>query len=205
MHLEVLGEKEKKLLLQLPAFEGFYLAGGTALALQIGHRISVDFDLFSEREISLFLFDDAQKVFTGHALAASVNNRDELTVFVDGTKITFLRYPFPVLDTLTIYENLKLLSVKEIAATKAYTVGRRGSFKDYVDLYYVLVEKHASLRDVVDMAERKYTALFNTRLFLEQLIYLDDVTDTAILFLKPEVSKESLRVFFEEQIKSFGL
>lgn len=205
MHLEVLGEKEKELFQKLPAFRDFYLAGGTALALQIGHRISVDFDLFSEREIPLSLFDDVRKVFTGHALAASVNNRDELTVFVDGTKITFLRYPFPVLDTLTAYEDLKLLSVKEIAATKAYTIGRRGSFKDYVDLYYVLAEGHVSLRDIVNSAEKKYGEIFNTRLFLEQLIYLDDIADTAILFLKPEASKESLRVFFEEQIQSFGL
>lgn len=205
MHPEALGEKEKELFGKLPAFEGFYLAGGTALALQIGHRVSVDFDLFSNEEIPAPLFDEAQKIFKDRTFTPSGNSRDELTVFIDGTKVTFLRYPFPVLDAFTVYGGLKLLSVKEIATTKAYTIGRRGSFKDYVDLYYVLTEGHASLREITGMAQEKYRELFNPRLFFEQLLYLDDITDTAIMFIKPEVSKESLRVFFEEQIKNFGL
>ena len=69
------------------------------------------------------------------AIAPLINNTDELTVLVDDVKITFLKYPFPTFDPFVIYEHVPLLSVREIAATKAYTIGRRGAYKDYIDLY----------------------------------------------------------------------
>ena len=92
---------------------------------------------------------------------------------VDDVKITFLKYPFPTFDPYVIYEQVPLLSVREIAATKAYTIGRRGAFKDYVDLYFILSEQHATLIDIIDVAEKKFGVEFNWRLFLEQLVFLE--------------------------------
>ena len=134
MKLEVLTEEGKDILPSLGKFEDFYLAGGTALALQIGHRISVDFDLFSEKEISKNLLAKVKRVFENKTVISSVNNPDELTVFINGVKTTFLKYTFPVQNKLIDYNGIKLLGAKEIAATKAYTIGRRGTIKDYVDL-----------------------------------------------------------------------
>ena len=74
-------------------------------------------------------------------MVVSVNNPDELTVFINGVKITFLRYPFSLQNKLIDYNGIKLMNAKEIAATKAYTVGRRGTIKDYVDLYFIISEK----------------------------------------------------------------
>src|SRR5712691_2017500 len=87
-------------------------------------------------------------------------------------KITFLRYPFPPREPLVVYEGLKLLSIREIATTKAYTIGRRGSYKDYVDLYFVIAEHHITLPDIVRSGEAKFGADFNSRLLLEQLLYV---------------------------------
>src|SRR3989338_11696223 len=137
MHPEALPDKGKRLFIYLKQFKDFYLAGGTAVALQIGHRISVDFDLFSKKEIARNLLTHAKKVFTGIRVTPSVNNNDELTLFVEDTKITFLYYPFPTIRPCVKYEGMSVLSLKELAAAKAYTIGRRGSFKDYVDLYYL--------------------------------------------------------------------
>jgi hypothetical protein len=95
MHREVLTKRAAELFSALSRFPGFYLAGGTALALQIGHRVSVDFDLFSDKDIERSLLPSVQRVFSGAAsIAPLINNSDELTVLVDDVKITFLKYHF---------------------------------------------------------------------------------------------------------------
>lgn len=201
MHLEALTKAGKEILPILKNFPGLYLAGGTALALQLGHRVSADFDLFSEADISATLLPLVQKTFDKRPFQISVNSREELTVFVNGVKITFLKYPFPVLEDLVEYEGLKMLGVSEIAATKAYTIGRRGSFKDYVDLYFAVKERIVDLDGIIERADKKYGGYFNGRLFLEQLIYLDDIEDTEIIFLKEAVDKNNLEGFFATEIK----
>ena len=99
-------------------------------------------------------------------------------------KLTLLSYPFRLIEPLLSVEGLRMLSVKQISATKAYTIGRRGTYKDYVDLYFILAEHHASLEEIIAMAERKFRHEFNSRLFAEQLFFLDDVQDYHIDFLK---------------------
>ena len=200
MKLEVLTEAGKDILPSLGKFEDFYLAGGTALALQIGHRISVDFDLFSEKEISKNLLAKVKRVFENKTVISSVNNPDELTVFINGVKTTFLRYPFPVKNKLLDYNGIKLLDAKEIASTKAYTIGRRGTIKDYVDLYFVLSEKVSFLDEIMEMAKSKFGNEFNDRLFLEQLVYFNDIEEAKILFLKKPVSKKELEEFFKTEV-----
>ena len=144
-----------------------------------------------------------QRVFSdGASIAPLINNPDELTVLVDDVKITFLKYPFPTFDPFVIYEQVPLLSVREIAATKAYTIGRRGAYKDYIDLYFILSEHHATLTDIIDVAEKKFGVEFNLRLFLEQLVFLDDVEDTDIQFLKTTVTRAELFGFLEANIRA---
>lgn len=205
MHPEVLDQQNRNIFFKLKAFPGFYLAGGTALALQIGHRKSVDFDLFSEKEISNKIFAKVNKVFADKTITPSVNNLDELTVFVSDLKITFLKYPFAVISDLIIYEEVGLLSVKEIAAAKAYTIGRRGSFKDYIDLYFIISEGHSSLKEIIEISEKKYGKEFHARLFLEQLIYLEDIEEENIVFLKKEVRKEEVKKFLEEKVRELPI
>lgn len=206
MHLEALTQNSKSLLPRLGKFSEFYLAGGTALALQIGHRISVDFDLFSEAEIEKNLLPKVKRVYTDVPISVSVNNPDELTVFIQETKVTFLHYPFPTFSVLDVYEGIRVLTIPEIAATKAYTIGRRGSYKDYIDLYFVLAEHHASLEDIIRLAEKKYGGEFNDRLFLEQLIYFEDIEDTTITLLRgDEINMPALEKFFSEEVKKIAL
>jgi len=201
MHHEVLSEPAAELFPSLGRFPGFYLAGGTALALQIGHRLSVDFDLFSDNEIDRALLPQVRRVFGGAEITPLVNNADELTLLVNGVKTTFLRYPFPPREPLVVYDDVRLLSVPEIAATKAYTIGRRGAYKDYVDLYFIMAEDRTTLPAIIASAEAKFGADFNSRLFLEQLVYVADLEDTEIQFLKPPVTPSELVAFFEERIR----
>jgi hypothetical protein len=205
MHKEVLTKEGARLFPALAAFSAFYLAGGTALALQIGHRVSVDFDFFSPEPIPRNLLNTVKRVFEGSALQVLINNTDELTVLVDGVKVTFLSYPFTILSPLVTLGALRLLSVAEIGTTKAYTVGRRGTYKDYVDLYFILKDGHSSLRDLVRSAERKFGGEFNSRLFLEQLLFMDDLTDYQIDLIGAPVAASEILDFFQGMVERLPL
>lgn len=207
MHQEALTSTGKLLLPYLSKIKSYYLCGGTAIALQIGHRVSVDFDFFSDKKIPNALYSQVKKILPENVtIKLSVNNSDELTLFANNAKITFLYYPFPVVKPLINLNGFQLASVQELGAIKAYTIGRRGEYKDYIDLYYLLYERHISLEEIIELAKKKYKNDFSDRLFLEQLIYLNDINVTNITLLKQEhFTKEQLKTFFEKQIKSLVL
>lgn len=205
MHREALTQEGLKLLPHL-CFKGFILGGGTGIAIQIGHRVSEDFDFFSEKEIAGGLLGELEKVFAGfgQSVRPVVNNKDELTVFAGDTKITFLHYPFPTLCAPVLIGESPVFDIKEIAAMKAYALGRRGTMKDYVDLYFIL-QNGVTLQSIAEFAEKKYGDAFDARLFLEQIVYLEDVEDMPVRFLRKALQKEELRGFFENQVKKFPI
>jgi len=100
---------------------------------------------------------------------------------------------------------VKLASIPEIAAMKAYTLNYRGTFKDYVDLYFILKNKYSTLEEIKKIAETKYKYDFNFRLFLEQLIYLQDAKPEEIKFLEEKVNKQHIEDFFKKEIKNYKL
>ena len=204
-HLDALTDKGKTIFPRLSYFSDFYLAGGTALALQIGHRVSVDFDFFHEDKIKRTLLPSVEKVFDQSKRHVLVNNANELTILVDEVKITFLSYPFPVILPKTHIGEIVALSVAEIGATKAYTIGRRGMFKDYVDVYAILHGGHATLQELIMIAEKKYGNAFDARLFLEQLSYFDDLEESPIVFLGETLSMAEIASFFSAEIKKLEI
>jgi hypothetical protein len=205
MHTEALTEEGIRLFPALASFDGFYLAGGTALALQIGHRLSIDFDLFRDGAIERTLLSKVKRIFPDRVVEPAINNPEELTVFIDSVKLTLLAYPFPLIEPLIPVGGLNMLSIREIAATKAYSIGRRGTYKDYIDLYFIISEGHASLEEIIAMAERKFGHEFNSRLFTEQLLFMDDVHDFQIDFLKLPVAPEGVSAFFKNKIQNLAL
>ena len=123
---------------------------------------------------------------------------------IDNVNLSFVKYSFPLIFKLKKYKGIKLLSVPEIAATKAYSLGRRATLKDYLDLYYTLKEKYLSLQKLIKVTQKKYKE-FDPRLFLEQLIYLKDIEDMEIQSLKKKLSKKEIEKFFQNQIKKIKL
>ena len=203
MHYEALTKEGKRVYNFLDKFNMYILAGGTALALHIGHRVSVDFDFCSQDDIEKSLFVKVKKVFAEYSISTSIDNKDELTFMVNSVKVTFLKYPFKQIYKTEKIEGLELYSVKEIALMKAYAIGRRGSYKDYVDLCLILRDKYISLEEIIEKCSLKYGDAFNSRLFLEQLVYLDDVESVNILFLKEPISREYIKNFFENEVSVF--
>jgi len=130
MHKEILNSNQKKLLDLITLYrDKFYLAGGTAIALQIGHRQSLDYDLFSENEINsdnIIRSLGNRKKYIQHTL---INTIDEFSIIINNVKITFLFYPFkiPKFDKFENY--IRIPSLLNLAAIKAYTIGRRTKWK----------------------------------------------------------------------------
>lgn len=206
LRLDALADAGKALFPKLSAFkDDFYLAGGTALALQLGHRVSIDFDLFSPEPIKKTLLARVEDV-AGIPLAPMVATSRELTVMISGVKCTFLHYPFPVRLPFSAGAPVSLLAPKELLAMKAYTIGRRGAIKDYVDLWAGISEQVATLAEIIAFANEKYADAFNDRLFLEQLLYLDDVADEVLMMLgRAQPNKQELHAFFSDRIRKLSL
>lgn len=205
MQLAALKSEQQEIFKRLKNFPEFCLVGGTALALQLGHRLSIDFDLFSKREIPKSLLPKAKRVFAGFKVRTILNHSEQLSIVVGRTKVDFVKYSFPLLLKTIGVEGVKLVAVSEIAVMKAFAIGQRGTMKDYVDLYFIIKEKHTTLENIKKLAERKYKDEFNFRLFLEQLIYTSDVKRERIEFLREPVTEAQMAAFFTEQIKKLKL
>ena len=205
MRIETLTENTKKIWDKIQNFKNvsdFYLAGGTALALQMGHRISVDLDFFSDKPIKKTLLEDIEDFFE-KPVSVMVKSKDELTVMVDEVKITFLYYYFPLIYPLKKDNNIKLADVQEIALMKSYSLGRRQSFKDYVDMYTIVSKNIIDLQSIIEGAKKKYGEIFNDRVFLEQLVYIKDIENEPIQWIDNSVSKKEIQDFFEVKIKEY--
>ena len=205
MHLEAISLKRQKIFQKFKNFPQFYLAGGTALTLHIGHRMSDDFDLFTAEDIPATLLEKVEKIFKELTIDIIINHSEQLSLMIDQTKVDFVKYPFPLILDLIKYKKVKIIKIPEIAAMKAYTIGRRATYKDYIDLYFILSEKHSSLLEIIKINKGKFKELFDPRLFLEQLVYLEDIQEEPIQFLKKKVHKKELERFFQGEIKKVKL
>jgi hypothetical protein len=204
MHLEALTKESRELLPVFGSMDEFTLAGGTAVALQLGHRVSVDFDFFSPQHIPSSLLSRVETHASSRSLSTLVNNRNELTLTIDGVKVTFLHYPFDVFEKKVVLGGIHALPLDILTVTKAYTIGRRGSLKDYVDLYALLSAGVTTMQQVIARAEEIYADAFNGRLFLEQLVYADDVEQMPMRFLKEPMEMETILSYFASEIRGLS-
>lgn len=196
MREEVINAKTKRVLESLDKIEiikNFYLAGGTALALQLGHRKSVDLDLFSKKNFST---EELKTVLSRIGrLKVYSEERRTLNANLNGVKVSFLGYKYKMLFPLIKYgKNLKLASVQDIACMKIDAISGRGSKKDFIDLYFLL--KKYSLKEMLSFFAKKYKEIEYSQLhILKSLIYFQDAEqDPMPLMLKSadwdEVKKE---------------
>ena len=206
LFIEILDENRQRVFEQLRAFgNGRYLVGGTALALQLKHRKSVDFDVFTTNsQISASDRREVIKVF-GNNLRFTADNQNQLTFLTkELIKVTFVYTPYGPLHQLINNPMLPLplLSAADIASDKAFTVGRRAAYRDYVDLYFIL-KSGAQLGAIIKETSRRYGAMFEEKLFIEQLEYMEDLTDRQIDYLDESRSFEEIHEFLHQQVKQY--
>ena len=177
MHDEILNADQLKLLPLMAQFRReYYLVGGTAIALHIGHRRSVDFDLFKMSAINHKKNVD-KIVAAGFAPQITRRVAEQMNLLVNGVKLTFFQYPFPVVPEDGFGKVFRMPSLISLAAMKAYAMGRRSKWKDYVDLYFLLT-KHFTLEEVSAKATELFGEFFSEKLFRAQLSYFDDIDYT---------------------------
>jgi len=205
MHVEALTQQASSLIPGFAKFGGFTLVGGTALALQIGHRLSIDFDFFSEKDLPKNLLQKVKRAFPEHSISVTYRALEQLNLLIGGVKTTFFQYPYSFLDSSREYEGVNVASIREIAAMKAFALGKRLSYKDYVDWYFMLKEKHVDLEDTITFCARKFGNDFNDRLFLGQLVSIEDVLDQKIDFLRDDVGREEITQFLTKTVRDFKL
>ncbi|MEK7542355.1 MAG: nucleotidyl transferase AbiEii/AbiGii toxin family protein [Patescibacteria group bacterium] len=205
MHEEALTKQATTLFPTFSKFKGFYLVGGTALALQIGHRLSVDFDLFSFQELPPNLLRQVKRVFSKSSLSVTYRVPEQLNLLIDNVKTTFFFYEYPVADSFVEYRGVSLASVREIAAMKAFAVGKRLAYKDYVDWHFMLKEEHVTLEEILLLCEKKFGNDFNDRLFLGQLVSMEDISSQKIEFLRDAVDRATIEEFLKDTVRNFKL
>lgn len=179
MHTETLAPETSRVLGAIKESQfirDFYLAGGTALALCLGHRESVDLDFFSP---SGFPLDILKRSVSSLGRYTLTNEEDgTLDGVLDGVKLTFLRYEYPLLYPLIDSDGVKLADERDIAAMKIDAISSRGSRKDFIDLYFLLGKY--PLPEILSFFEEKYSHIdYNRMHLLKSLSYFADAEDGA--------------------------
>lgn len=185
LHKEILTKEQVDLLPLLIKFsKHFFLVGGTAVALHIGHRRSIDFDLFS---LEAFQNTDIRRIIsrTFRIERVLVNKLGEFTITIKGVRMTFFHYPFRTVKSKIVIEGvIKMPDLLNLSAMKAYALGQRAKWKDYVDLYFVM-KRYYSIDKIVRKAKQIYGKEFNEKIFRAALVYFKDIDySEKIIYLK---------------------
>lgn len=158
-----------KKLLSIDLFSGLRLVGGTSLALQIGHRKSIDLDLFGNIDVDVLEINKALAQIGEITLLKDSKNIH--IYLVNGVKVDVVNYTYPWLQDLVDTDGLRLATSRDIAAMKMSAITGRGSKKDFIDLYFLL--KKMTLSEMLNLYLSKYNdgSLF---LLMKSLVYFDD-------------------------------
>lgn len=177
-----------------------YLAGGTALALQIGHRKSFDLDFFTKQE-----FNEAQMSAKLSSLPEFVQDGTaKWTVWgkIGKTKFSMFYYKYPLLEKTVLFEGLQLASLADIAAMKIHAIEDRGTRRDFIDVYFL--SKKYTLEEMLNFYQKKY-AVLEDHLYsiLRSLDYFEDAEqEKQMPQMLINVSWEEVKEYFRKETSS---
>lgn len=176
-HNAILNDKQVELLPLIGEFKReYYLVGGTAIALYLGHRRSIDFDLFKFAPLNRKKNVERIRQF-GYEPLITWNVTDQMNLVVNDVKLTFFQYPFQIKANNIFEEQIRIPELIDLAAMKAYALGRRSKWKDYVDLFFLLKEQF-SFETISQRANAIFGSMFSEKLFRSQLSYFEDIDYT---------------------------
>ncbi len=198
MHEIVLSQHSVELLdrlagLQAPELDGWTVAGGTGLALRIGHRFSDDFDFFrTDRMDVRRLHEPLSKTGPYETLQEEEHT---LTVLLNHTKVSFFSVNTPFLFPMELYRFFRLADIRDIALMKLAAVSGRGSRKDFVDLYMILQDP-PSLADYFEWMSNKYGARFDAYHVLKSLTWFEDAEGEPMPRMRVPFNWDDCKAFF---------
>lgn len=185
----------------------FYLAGGTALALQLGHRTSRDLDFYTPHHFrGLVLTREFQKIFSKEIQKPGLAE-DTLWLKFGDTDTSFFRYPYKLIRPSLSYLTVKLASPEDIAAMKIVAIIERGTKRDFVDIYYLM--KKYGLKQLLNFTREKYPEAFNEQICLIALMYFKDAEitqkDRKRLYLYENIEWKKIKEYIEKEVKQYQL
>jgi len=163
--------------------DDFYLAGGTCLALHIGHRQSIDFDFFIQDD-----FDTSSIINRLTKIGNYQRDNEEKNTIngsLNGIRISFFGYRYNIIDDFIFFNKIRLAGLKDIAAMKLEAIAGRGSKKDFIDLFFLL--QQYTLEEIFSFHTLKYgIGLNNQYHHLKSLVYFTDAENEAMpVMIKP--------------------
>lgn len=201
MHEEILLPQTKKLLAKItpqnfPA--GFFLAGGTAVALHLGHRCSVDLDFFTPTEFTEIQWEEKLKKDLGFKLL----KRDWQTLigYIDRVKISLFTYGYKQLAPPEIYHQVPVASLPDLAAIKLDTIISRGTKRDLIDIYF-LAQKFA-LKNLFTFYQKKYGNLEEKEIMIKKaLVFFDDADKDEMPKMLVPADWKGIKKWFLSEVK----
>lgn len=202
MFEEVLSEKALDAIDSLSEkIEDFYLAGGTGLALQLGHRFSEDLDFFSDRPFHIDAITSAVQPDS-----VLYTTRGTIHCEIKGIRVSLLFYSVPLVHPALQWHNIRIADIRDIAAEKIKTISQRGSKKDFVDLY-ALIELKYSVAEVCGFFKERFgKSNLNFYHVLKSLTFYEDADQEPMPKMKdcdPMWSWETVKAFFLSEIAKF--
>ncbi len=182
-----------------PILASTRLVGGTALALQYGHRNSIDLDFFGT------VVADAERVKAGlrkYGTLEVIKETETIRLYrLDGVKVDIVHYQYPWIDDAVTTDGLSLASPKDIAAMKVNAIEGRGTKKDFIDFYFLL--KHYTLEEILGFYKEKYPehSVFRA---LMSMSYFEDADEQFMPRMFDPVTWEEMRKTILEKVRSYA-
>lgn len=199
MHLSILNQNQQDLLPLIKQFKReFYLVGGTAIALHIGHRESIDFDLFKLAGLRKNdIYKKISKAKVGYKFG--YENYEQLNLIINEVKFTFFSFPHKIPTQSEIKGVIKMPDLLALGAMKAFALGRRSKWKDYVDLYFILKDYY-TFEEIANTATLLFGEQFSKKLFKMQLGYFKgiDYAEEVTYLIPHPPSDDEIKDFLTE-------
>lgn len=204
-HKEAIETNTLELLKQLQedsSLKDFSLAGGTSLAIQIGHRESIDLDFFTQNDFDTNeLLEYMEQTFQFKLDFSSINT---LKGSINNIKIDLIAHKYPLVKDLLIDNNIRLYPMEDIAAMKLNAITGNGTrSKDFIDIYFIL--KNYTVEDIIGFYKKKYESrnLFHV---IKSLNYFDDIEiqDWPKMIMEPNLSLDEVKKTITQGVKTFS-
>lgn len=204
LHLELLSKPARQIFADLVKISPTgVLGGGTAVMLLLAHRKSFDLDIFLASPIKKQLLIRLRSFYPQELERPLVDSADELSVIVKpNTKLSFIFFPYPPIHKTTKTDSIPIFSPEDLASNKAYVIGRRGAWRDYVDFFF-LIRSGLKFARVIGETKKRFGGAFSQKLFLQQLTYYGDITDFTVDYIGQEYKPQHIQEYLKKLTRSY--